>query len=74
MYEHVTYTERIRFTFYTISINTGIDYTYPALGNAFGHGHKVAGGFDFVGHRSISIEHLSRFCSNEINRIKYADP
>lgn len=31
------------------SIDTGIDYTHPALGGAFGPGHKVAGGYDFVG-------------------------
>jgi len=29
-------------------IDTGIDYTHPALGGAFGSGHKVAGGWDFV--------------------------
>jgi subtilisin family serine protease len=29
-------------------IDTGIDYTHPALGGAFGPGHKVAGGWDFV--------------------------
>jgi hypothetical protein len=29
-------------------IDTGIDYTHPALGGAFGAGHKVAGGWDFV--------------------------
>ncbi|KAF8524711.1 pyrolysin [Hysterangium stoloniferum] len=33
-----------------IGINyTGIDYTNPVLGGAFGPGNKVAGGFDFVG-------------------------
>ncbi|KAG9127746.1 hypothetical protein FRC07_010198, partial [Ceratobasidium sp. 392] len=30
-------------------IDTGIDYTHPALGGKFGHGNKVAGGYDFVG-------------------------
>ncbi|KAK7053167.1 hypothetical protein VNI00_003786 [Paramarasmius palmivorus] len=30
-------------------IDTGIDYTHPALGNGFGPGFKVAGGFDLVG-------------------------
>ncbi|KAJ7594531.1 subtilisin-like protease [Mycena floridula] len=30
-------------------IDTGIDYTHPALGAGFGPGHKVIGGFDFVG-------------------------
>jgi subtilase family protein len=29
-------------------IDTGIDYTHPALGGAFGAGHKVAGGWDFA--------------------------
>ena len=27
----------------------GIDYTHPLLGGGFGPGHKVVGGFDFVG-------------------------
>ena len=31
------------------SIDTGIDYTHPLLGGAIGPGHKVIGGFDFVG-------------------------
>ncbi|KAL0564133.1 hypothetical protein V5O48_017920 [Marasmius crinis-equi] len=30
-------------------IDTGIDYNHPALGGGFGPGHKVVGGFDFVG-------------------------
>ncbi|KEP46704.1 minor extracellular protease vpr protein, partial [Rhizoctonia solani 123E] len=30
-------------------IDTGIDYTHPALGAGFGPGHKVIGGYDFVG-------------------------
>jgi minor extracellular serine protease Vpr len=30
-------------------IDSGIDYTHPDLGAGFGPGHKVAGGFDFVG-------------------------
>ncbi|KAF8971231.1 subtilisin-like protease [Flammula alnicola] len=30
-------------------IDTGIDYTHPLLGGGFGPGHKVIGGFDFVG-------------------------
>ncbi|ESK92033.1 hypothetical protein Moror_10317 [Moniliophthora roreri MCA 2997] len=30
-------------------IDTGIDYTHPALGDGFGPGFKVAGGYDFVG-------------------------
>src|SRR4051794_35378167 len=28
-------------------IDTGIDYTHPALGGGFGPGYKVAGGYDF---------------------------
>ncbi|THG94885.1 hypothetical protein EW026_g6671 [Hermanssonia centrifuga] len=30
-------------------IDTGIDYTHPALGGGIGPGFKVIGGFDFVG-------------------------
>ncbi|KAF8893560.1 subtilisin-like protease [Infundibulicybe gibba] len=30
-------------------LDTGIDYTHPALGGGFGPGHKVIGGFDLVG-------------------------
>ncbi|KAH7339260.1 peptidase S8/S53 domain-containing protein [Rhizoctonia solani] len=30
-------------------IDTGIDYNHPALGAGFGPGHKVIGGYDFVG-------------------------
>ncbi|KAF9547696.1 subtilisin-like protease [Agrocybe pediades] len=30
-------------------IDTGIDYTHPVLGGGIGPGHKVIGGFDFVG-------------------------
>ncbi|KAK0213189.1 pyrolysin [Desarmillaria ectypa] len=30
-------------------IDTGIDYTHPALGGAIGPGNKVIGGYDFVG-------------------------
>lgn len=30
-------------------IDTGIDYTHPALGGGFGPGYKVVGGYDFVG-------------------------
>src|SRR5689334_2585041 len=29
-------------------IDTGIDYNHEALGNGFGPGHKVAGGYDFA--------------------------
>jgi len=34
---------------FTGSIDTGIDYTHPFLGAGIGPGHKVIGGFDFVG-------------------------
>ncbi|KAH9484892.1 Minor extracellular protease vpr [Psilocybe cubensis] len=30
-------------------IDTGTDYTHPSLGGGIGPGHKVIGGFDFVG-------------------------
>jgi subtilisin family serine protease len=30
-------------------IDTGVDYTHPALGGSFGPGNKVIGGYDFVG-------------------------
>ncbi|KAK7053264.1 hypothetical protein VNI00_003890 [Paramarasmius palmivorus] len=30
-------------------IDTGVDYTHPALGNGFGPGFKIVGGYDFVG-------------------------
>jgi hypothetical protein len=30
-------------------IDTGIDYTHPALGGKVGAGNKVIGGYDFVG-------------------------
>ncbi|MFF2876079.1 S8 family serine peptidase [Gottfriedia sp. NPDC057991] len=29
-------------------IDTGVDYDHPDLGGAFGSGHKVVGGYDFV--------------------------
>ena len=29
-------------------IDTGIDYTHPALGGGFGPGHRVIGGYDFI--------------------------
>ena len=32
-----------------VSIDTGIDYNHPSLGGGFGAGHKVIGGYDFVG-------------------------
>lgn len=31
------------------SLDTGIDYTHPALGGGFGSGFKVEGGYDLVG-------------------------
>ncbi|CAE7226894.1 unnamed protein product [Rhizoctonia solani] len=30
-------------------IDTGVDYNHPALGAGFGPGHKIIGGYDFVG-------------------------
>ncbi|KAI0043794.1 pyrolysin [Auriscalpium vulgare] len=30
-------------------IDTGVDYTHPALGGGFGAGYKIVGGYDFVG-------------------------
>ncbi|KAM5343824.1 hypothetical protein ACJ41O_012361 [Fusarium nematophilum] len=30
-------------------VDSGIDYTHPALGGGFGRGHRVESGFDFVG-------------------------
>ncbi|CAE6398441.1 unnamed protein product [Rhizoctonia solani] len=30
-------------------IDTGVDYTHPALGGKFGPGNKIVGGYDFVG-------------------------
>ncbi|CAM1503807.1 Fc.00g013980.m01.CDS01 [Cosmosporella sp. VM-42] len=30
-------------------VDTGIDYTHKALGGCFGHGCKIAGGYDLVG-------------------------
>ncbi len=29
-------------------LDSGIDYTHPALGGGFGFGYKIAGGYDFV--------------------------
>ena len=29
-------------------VDTGVDYTHPALGGGFGPGHKVVAGYDFV--------------------------
>ncbi|MEV6104471.1 S8 family serine peptidase [Streptomyces sp. NPDC051940] len=29
-------------------LDTGVDYSHPDLGGAFGEGHKVVGGYDFV--------------------------
>lgn len=36
-------------------IDTGVDYTHPALGGCFGPGCKVAGGFDFAGDNPNTI-------------------
>ena len=36
-------------------IDTGVDYTHPALGGCFGPGCKVAGGFDFAGDDNNSV-------------------
>ncbi|KAK4455179.1 subtilisin DY [Podospora aff. communis PSN243] len=33
-------------------IDTGVDYTHPALGGCFGPGCKVAAGYDFIGNTS----------------------
>ncbi|WEW61681.1 hypothetical protein PRK78_007173 [Emydomyces testavorans] len=30
-------------------LDTGVDYKHPDLGGGFGHGHKIAKGYDFVG-------------------------
>ncbi|KAI6358283.1 hypothetical protein MCOR25_007382 [Pyricularia grisea] len=30
-------------------VDTGVDYTHPALGGAFGAGNKVVGGYDLIG-------------------------
>ncbi len=30
-------------------IDSGVDYTHPALGGCFGAGCKIAGGYDYVG-------------------------
>ncbi|KAJ8090075.1 hypothetical protein PM082_018655 [Marasmius tenuissimus] len=30
-------------------IDTGVDYNHPALGNGYGKGHKITGGYDFIG-------------------------
>ncbi|KAJ8090060.1 hypothetical protein PM082_018640 [Marasmius tenuissimus] len=30
-------------------IDTGVDYNHPVLGNGYGKGHKIIGGYDFVG-------------------------
>jgi subtilisin family serine protease len=36
--------------------DTGIDYTHPALGEGFGPGFKVAGGFDFINNDSDPMD------------------
>lgn len=41
-------------------IDTGVDYTHPALGGCFGPGCKVGGGFDFAGDNpNITIPGIS---------------
>lgn len=37
-------------------LDTGIDYTHPDLGGAFGLGHKVIGGYDFVDNDNDPID------------------
>jgi subtilisin family serine protease len=37
-------------------IDTGVDYTHPALGGGFGPGFKVIGGYDFVGEEFNGID------------------
>ncbi|KAH8885911.1 subtilase [Thozetella sp. PMI_491] len=37
-------------------IDTGIQYTHPALGGGFGPGFKVAGGYDLVGNGNYPFE------------------
>ena len=61
-----------------LSIDTGIDYTHPVLGGGIGPGHKVIGGFDFVGDAYtgefyLSILFLSRF-EFRWNRWEHASP
>ena len=46
---HLPISHRILTDYKTNSIDTGIDYTHPSLGGGFGPGHKVIGGYDFVG-------------------------
>lgn len=36
-------------------VDTGIDYRHPALGNGFGPGHKIAGGYSFVSDNGTNI-------------------
>ncbi|MBN1598069.1 MAG: S8 family serine peptidase [Bacteroidales bacterium] len=37
-------------------IDTGIDYNHPALGEGFGSGYKVAGGYDFINEDNDPID------------------
>jgi subtilisin family serine protease len=37
-------------------IDTGVDYTHPALGGKFGSGNKIVGGHDFVGDNYTGID------------------
>ncbi|KAK0620517.1 subtilase [Immersiella caudata] len=36
-------------------IDTGVDYTHPALGGCFGPECKIAGGYDFIGNSSYPV-------------------
>jgi minor extracellular serine protease Vpr len=42
-------------------IDSGVDYTNPDLSNGFGPGHRVAGGWDFVGDDYDAAETASTF-------------
>lgn len=39
-------------------IDTGVDYTHPDLGNCFGQGCKVIGGYDFVNNDSNPMDDM----------------
>lgn len=47
--EHITHSHSALFVLQVGIIDTGIDYTHPALGGGFGPKFKVAYGRDFVG-------------------------
>ncbi|EJF57652.1 subtilisin-like protease [Dichomitus squalens LYAD-421 SS1] len=63
-------------------IDTGVDYTNPYLGGAFGPGHKVIGGYDFVGdaygqsnqHCVIEILVLTTFADGTNTPVPDSDP